>query len=64
MAIATCGHEVEEGISASIHSFTKEGEPCIDYGVYCKDCLRDYFEEGRLSSPELRDLLMDYYKYI
>lgn len=55
--IATCGHEVEEGISCFIHSFTKEGKPCLNYGTYCTKCFLEYYNEGRVHNKELHLLI-------
>ena len=57
MTIATCGHEVNEGITMSVHSFSKEGDPCFDYGTYCANCFYEYYAEGRVANEELHDFM-------
>lgn len=57
MRRATCGHKVVDGISIEIHSFTKEGEPCINYGTYCDKCLIEYYEEGRIANEEFHKFI-------
>lgn len=57
MRVATCGHKVKEGITIGIHSFTKEGNPCIKYGTYCPKCLFEYYKEGRIANQEFHDFI-------
>jgi hypothetical protein len=57
MAIATCGHEVEEGISCSIYSTDREGLPCLSFGTYCPDCVIGYYRSGLISNGEMCELI-------
>jgi len=50
--IATCGHEVKHGISATI----VEG-PDYVFGTYCLGCVIGYHEVGVLESGELKQLV-------
>lgn len=52
MSIATCGHEVYEGISCSIY----ESENEWSFGTYCVDCLKLYHAEGVLVDNEAKKL--------
>lgn len=52
MSIATCGHEVYEGISCSI----SESENEWSFGTYCVDCLKLYHAEGVLVDNEAKKL--------
>ena len=57
MATATCGHEVKEGISASIYSRDREGNLCLEFGTYCPDCILRFCHYGELASQELKELI-------
>ena len=48
MAIATCGHEVEEGIQVSYKGTTRDGEPCVIYATYCAKCAYELFKRGEM----------------
>lgn len=54
---ATCGHEVENGITMEIHSFTREGDPCISYGTYCAECFFDYYKEDMVANREFHEFV-------
>ena len=49
--IATCGHEVDQGINCSIDEFD-----FVSYGTYCDKCLKIYHNEGRILNRELNRL--------
>lgn len=58
--IATCGHEIDEGISCSIDEgqIFSDGHPAISYGTYCPKCMFDYFEDGSIENKEMNDFIM------
>jgi hypothetical protein len=57
MAIATCGHEVEEGISCSIYSTDRGGLLCLSFGTYCPDCVIGFYRSGQLADIDLNSLI-------
>ena len=54
MSIATCGHEVEHGITT-----TRVGDipNSTVYGTYCAECILGMHNEGELLDPELVRLI-------
>ena len=69
MITATCGHEVESGISASVdegqYVLNSNGESitAVSYGVYCLPCIKRFYNEGRLLSEEIKTILAESLKY-
>ena len=57
--IATCGHEIEGGISCSVDDgqICSDGKKAITYGTYCSGCMFDYFLEGRIENKEMTDFI-------
>ncbi len=49
MIIATCGHKVDDIDSLydlQLQDYTSDGDKCISYVVFCKDCADQYEKEG------------------
>lgn len=59
MSIATCGHEVDEGITCTVDEgqIMSDGSPALTYGTYCATCIEQYYRGGRLENSELNKLL-------
>lgn len=51
--IASCGHEVEEGITCSVTE-----DDGVAYMTLCMECLMEYYEDGKLRNQELEDLIL------
>lgn len=51
--IASCGHEVEEGITCSVTE-----DDGVAYRTLCMECLMDYYREHKLLNQELKDLIL------
>lgn len=51
--IASCGHEVEEGITCSVTE-----DDGVAYKTLCMECLMDYYREDKLLNQELKDLIL------
>jgi len=54
----TCGHKIdfETQVALAIKDFTREGERCVSYGVYCPECAK-WFRRHRcvLKDEEAED---------
>lgn len=57
--IATCGHEISDGITTSVDEgqICSDGSPAITYGTYCDKCVQAYFNDGKLLNKELSNIL-------
>ena len=63
--IATCGHEVSEGISCAIDDgqIFSDGTKAVSYGTYCDKCIQDFHNYGKLRNKELSNILKELSKY-
>lgn len=57
MAIATCGHEVEEGIKCIIIGHDLQGRACQVCVSYCPDCVIRAHRSGDLLSSDINKLI-------
>lgn len=63
MFIATCGHEIDEGISCSVDegeiSVYSDGKvtKALTYGTYCAECTLEYYKQNNLKNSELNKLI-------
>lgn len=63
MIIATCGHEVDEGISCSVdlddYGYDIDGNSVkmITYGTFCHACVLRYYKENRLLNNEIKKMI-------
>lgn len=55
--IATCGHEVNNGLNFSIKSWDRDGNKCIEFGTYCVACAIQFYKEGRIANREMEVLI-------
>ena len=57
--IATCGHEIDQGISTSVNEYQVDydGTKLITYGTYCSKCVMLYYESGTLENEDLKELI-------
>ena len=50
MIIATCGHKLKEeeelGINCTLAGYTREGDRCLEYVCYCKECYDQSVKDG------------------
>jgi hypothetical protein len=56
MHIATCGHEIDEGISCLVKEGLLFGDD-LTYGTYCDQCVLLYYYAGQLKNKELSKLI-------
>ena len=63
MSVATCGHEVDDGISLSIdegqfvYDLNGNGVPATTYGTYCADCVMMFYNENRIVNKDIIKLI-------
>lgn len=52
MHIATCGHEVDEGICCTVDNgdFSFDGRKLVTYGTYCWECIKSRNPDEILNS--------------
>lgn len=53
-SIATCGHEIEGGISTS--KVSGLGDNLLEYGTYCAECVLAYHKNGELRNKDIEIL--------
>jgi hypothetical protein len=53
MAIATCGHEVEDGVLCWV--FDANGN--LFHSVCCPDCVIGYYRSGELADTDISQLI-------
>lgn len=56
MSVATCGHEVDEGISVALKGVTRDFKECVDHKVLCIDCLQEEYYERNILNDEINRL--------
>lgn len=57
--VATCGHEIDEGISCSIDDgqIFSDGGRAVSYGTYCADCLLNHYYDGSIRNGDMEKLI-------
>jgi hypothetical protein len=57
---ATCGHEVEFGVTIQVDEGQVDG---YTYGTYCSNCLLDYWVTESIVNSEFNDFIEKVFDY-